>query len=147
MFWSFWVSAEPAKPAQPVDIRAAVHSEGVDPLTASPVQSEQAQLRFKQAKELYEAGQLRQALNEFRESRAIVASPNSRLYIARCLRDLGQLVEAYSLFGRTVVEAVELARLEPRYSRTAEAARNERALLEKRVGFVKVTVLGARTDT
>lgn len=37
----------------------------------------------------------------------IVASPNTRLYIGRCLRDMGRTVEAYVELGRAAVEAKE----------------------------------------
>ena len=110
-----------------------VRSEGVDPLSATPVQREQAQGRFLKGKELYDEGKFEEALAEFMASRGIVASPNARLYRARCLRELKRYVEAYTQFGRTMVEALELAKLEVRYARTADAATRERAELHQKL--------------
>src|SRR5258708_31077752 len=78
---------------------------GVDPGVATPVQREQAQAQFQRGKKLYDAGNYEEALSEFRASLDIVASPNTRLYSARCLRELNRIVEAYAEFGRTAVEA------------------------------------------
>lgn len=122
-------------------------SDGVDPTTASAVQLEQAQRQFAFAKTLYAEGRHTEALAAFSRSRAIVASPNARLYRARCQRELGQLVQAYAEFGRTMVEALELAKQEARYGRAAAAAREERKLLEGRLAFLRVNVLLATDDT
>lgn len=77
----------------------------------------------------------------------MVASPNTRLYVARCQRERGKLVDAYREFERTEREAQELAREDPRYEKAAEAAREERAELEPKLGFVEVTVENAEPGT
>jgi hypothetical protein len=124
-----------------------VHAEGVDPLRATPVQSEQAQARFVRGKGLYDEARYQEALEEFAASRSIVASPNARLYRARCLVQLGQHVEAYNEYGRTMVQALELAKQEVRYARTAEAATKERTEIEHQLAFVRVNVHGATPQT
>lgn len=116
-------------------------------MQASPTQREQAQARFVRGKELFDQGNFEAALVEFDASRAIVASPNTRLYRARCLRQRGQLVLAYTELGRTMVEALELVKLEARYARTVEAATEERKSLEAQLGFVNVTVHHPRAET
>ena len=131
--------------AQPAP--AAAYSDGVDPMQATPTQREQAQARFARGKELFEQGKFEAALVEFDASRAIVASPNTRLYRARCLRERGQLVLAYTELGRTMVEALELVKLEARYARTVEAATQERKALQAELGFVNVTVHHPRAET
>jgi hypothetical protein len=98
-------------------------------------------------KELFDQGSFEAALVEFDASRAIVASPNTRLYRARCLRQRGQLVLAYTELGRTMVEALELVKLEARYARTVEAATAERKGLESELGFVNVTLHHPRAET
>jgi hypothetical protein len=125
----------------------AAYSDGVDPMQATPTQREQAQTRFVRGKELFDQGNFEAALVEFDASRAIVASPNTRLYRARCLRQRGQLVLAYTELGRTMVEALELVKLEARYARTVEAATDERKSLEAELGFVNVTVHHPRAET
>jgi hypothetical protein len=113
---------------------------GVDPGKATPVQREQAQARFVRGKQLYDAKRFDEALVEFRAAMDIVASPNARLYVARCLREQGKLVEAYVEFGRTAVEANEHAREDTRYARTGGSAAVERDALGSRLAFITVHV-------
>ncbi|MBV9945935.1 MAG: tetratricopeptide repeat protein, partial [Myxococcales bacterium] len=115
-------------------------ADGVLPSAATPVQREQAQSRFLRAKELIGKKRFDEALAELRASREIVASPNARLEIARCLVAMGRVVEAYAELGRTAVEAKELAREDNRYQRTFDAARAERSELEPTLGFVSLTI-------
>ncbi len=113
---------------------------GAPPGNATPVQREQAQSKFARGKELFGQKKYDEALVEFRNSHDIVASPNARLYLARCLREKGRLVEAYVEFGRTEVEAKELAAQDSRYEKTGEAASAERKELEPKLGFVTITI-------
>jgi hypothetical protein len=120
---------------------------GVAPAHATPVQREQAQGRFVKGKDLYAHKKYDAALVEFNASLDIVASPNTRLYVARCLREMDKTVAAYVGFGRTAVEAKELARDDPRYLKTAEAADDERRQLEPKLGFIEVDVANAAPET
>jgi hypothetical protein len=129
------------------DEAVVVAAEGVDPLQATPIQSEQAQSRFARGKALFTEGKYREAAEEFQASRAIVASPNARLYRARCLVQLGHLIEAYVEFGRTMVQSLELTKHEVRYKQTADAATTERRELEKRLTFVSVNVHRPHAET
>jgi hypothetical protein len=109
---------------------------GVSPGAATPVQREQSQARFVRGKQLFEAKRYAAALVEFQAAMEIVASPNARLYVARCLRETGRLVEAYVEFDRTAVEANEHAREDSRYARTGGSAATERDALAPKIGFV-----------
>ena len=120
---------------------------GVSPGSATAVQREQAQALFKRGKDLFDAGKYVDALTAFRGSMDIVASPNSRLYVARCLRETKKLVEAYVEFDRTAVEANEHAREDSRYMRTGASARTERDALAPKIGFVVVRVDHATPTT
>lgn len=133
--------------AVPARAESDVYATGADPLSASAVQKEQAQARFLRGKEYIDAKDYEAALREFDASRAIVASPNARLFRARCLRELGRIVEAYNEFGATWVDAEELSKLDPRYSRAAESAAAERKALEASLAFVRLSVLNAAPDT
>ena len=126
-----------------VDARAA----GVDPGSASPVQREQAQQRFTRGRDLFEKKEYAKARDEFVASHDIVASPNARLFAARCERGLGRLVEAYVELGRVVVEAHELEHEDTRYTKTAESANAERAEIAPQLAFVSVTVEHATPET
>jgi hypothetical protein len=115
-------------------------ADGVLPSQASAVQREQAQSRFQRGKELMGKKSYGEALVEFRASHDIVASPNARLEIARCLLATGKLVDAYAEFGRTSVEAKELAAEDKRYQLAYDSATTERAALQPQLGFVSLTI-------
>jgi len=115
-------------------------ADGVLPSDASPVQREQAQARFARGKELFARKGFADALVEFRASHDIVASPNTRLQIGRCLRAMGRFVPAYAEFGRTAVEAKELSASDNRYKLANDAAAIERGELEPLLGFVSLTI-------
>jgi hypothetical protein len=113
---------------------------GDPPGQASPVKREQAQSRFERGKTLFTAKKYDEALVEFRASFDIVASPNTHLFVGRCLRELGRLVEAYVELGRTAIEAKELAAEDSRYARAAESATTERNEIAKKLGFISITL-------
>lgn len=100
----------------------------------------QASAHFAAAQALYERGAFTEALAEFSASQALVSSPNSRLYRARCLREMGELVSAHAEYASAVLEAGERAVTEPRYAATQRAATEERAALRQRLAFVVVTM-------
>jgi hypothetical protein len=125
----------------------AARASGVDPDAATPVQREQAQARFGRARQLFVEKKFKDALGEFQGSHDIVASPNARLYIAHCHRELGELVAAYEEFGRAATEAREHATGDPRYTKTAESAERERDALAPKLGFLTLTVVNATPET
>jgi hypothetical protein len=125
----------------------AARADGVLPDVATPVQREQAQSRFVRGRDLLSRKQYDDALVEFRASHDIVASPNTRLEIARCLRTSGKLVAAYAELGRTSIEAKELLAQDNRYQRAYDAAIAERKEIEPQLGFVTLTVQNATDDT
>ena len=120
---------------------------GVAPGKATPVQREQAQSRFLKGRDLYAAKKYDAALVELNASLDIVASPNTRLYVGRCLRDMGRLVAAYAELGRSAVEAKELQREDTRYEKAAEVASEERAKLLPKLAFVEVRISHASEAT
>ncbi len=113
---------------------------GANPGSASPIQREQAQAKFIKGRELFVAKKYAEAVVELRASMEIVQSPNARLYLARALREQGKVLEAYVEFGRTAVEADELAPQDSRYAKTAASAKLERKEIAPKLGFVNVTI-------
>lgn len=95
---------------------------------------------FLRGRALYDSLDSRAALSEFREAAALVPSPNARLYVARCLRDLGRLDEAVVEYEQTIVDASEQARVFEGYDETRAAAQQEVRALEPRVGRLTVRV-------
>ncbi len=123
------------------------HAAGVDPANATAVQREQAQQHFLKGKDRFDRNDMNGALEEFRASLEIVASPNARLYVARTLREMGRLVEAYAEFGRTAADAKEHEREDGRYGKAAQAALAERDAIAPQIGFVQLTIHNANDST
>ncbi|MCA9623219.1 MAG: tetratricopeptide repeat protein, partial [Myxococcales bacterium] len=96
---------------------------------------------FKQGLELFQKKRFDEALPLFEEAVADSGSPNARIYVARCLRELGRLDAAYEEMRLTVRDATRKAETEPKYEPTRDSAASELALLEPRVGRLVVTVV------
>jgi hypothetical protein len=122
-------------------------ADGVLPAVATPVQREQAQARFLRGKELFAKHKFDEALGELRASHEIVASPNTRLEVARCMLAMGKTIDAYAEFGRAAIEAKELTAQDNRYQRAYDAALAERAEIEPQLGFVALTVAHPEEET
>ncbi len=118
----------------------ASHSqaEGASLDEASKEQNLAAQKAFEAADVLYDAKHFSEALAAFRASHDVVKSANTRLMIARSLRELGRLGEAYAEAKAALAEAEAVSDRHPRYVETARAAREDLQGLETRVGFVKI---------
>lgn len=126
---------------------APAFAAGVAPAQATPAQREDATNRFVKGRDLFGANKFEPALAEFNASYDIVASPNARLYIARCHRELGHLTIAYSELTRTLAEAKALAKDDPKYEKTAESAQTERTDLETKLGFVDLSISHTAPNT
>jgi hypothetical protein len=97
-----------------------------------------ARQRFQKGLELFGAGDFSGALVEFRASNALYASPNSRLYVARCLSRLGRLADAFGEYERTIGEGEERAAIDPRYAEAAAAAKKEIEAVRPKIARVRV---------
>jgi len=102
--------------------------------------AQEAQAKFEAAQKRYSAADYSGALALFREALATTGSPNARLYVARCLREVGELPQAYAEMRRTARDAAELAAKEKRYQDTQKAAESELAALDARVGRLQVNL-------
>jgi hypothetical protein len=116
-------------------------ADGADPITATQVQKYQAQQIFVRGRDMMRQKKWQEAIGEFRASLNIVASPNTRFTIARCMIEMGALVDAYAELAKTASDARALAAREARYSETADAADAER----KEVGS-KLVLLTLKID-
>jgi len=100
----------------------------------------QATARFFAGQKLYNDKKFEEALVEFRASYAAAPSPNSRLYVARCLRRVGRNGAAYEEYSQVIREAAERAAEDKRYAATQQAATEERAEIKDKVGTIRVAV-------
>lgn len=122
-------------------------ADGAAPAAATPLEREQAQSLFLRAKEQFDQARFHDALSGFRASLAVVNSPNTRLYVGRCLRELGEPLQAYLEFGRVASEAREAAAGDGRYTLTADEAAQERDATATQLAFVTVELRGADEAT
>lgn len=133
--------------AAPAFGESDAHAAGAAPSAATKAQRDEAQSRFLRGKELFGQNKFDAALAEFTASFDVVASPNTRLYIARCLREMNRLPQAYAEFTRTSTDARALAKEDSRYEKAAEAADQEKQALEPKLGLVNVSVKNASPST
>ncbi|APR80062.1 Hypothetical protein A7982_05409 [Minicystis rosea] len=96
--------------------------------------------RFGAAQKLYDQGAYTPAYEEFKALATETGSPNAELYVARCLRELGRLPEAYEMMSLALRNATAKAEAEPRYAATRNAAAADLALLEPKVGKIIIAL-------
>lgn len=99
-----------------------------------------AQRRFEEGLAAREEGRHEEALEAFRASNELFGSPNSRLMIARSLRDLGRLAEAWGEYRLAAAQARDRVTTEPRYAATLESATEEGEALVGEIGRLRVTL-------
>lgn len=106
---------------------------GVCVLLSSPAYGRpnlpQARDEYRRGLELYDTRKYEEALERFRASYDDYPSPNSLLYVARCLRVIGNTQEAIASYEETVKVARLLAESDPKYVPTLQAAERELAVL------------------
>lgn len=102
---------------------------------ANPEQRRAAQKMFEAADELFESARYGEAAQAFRASYELVASPNSRLMVARSLREEGQLAEAYREYQGTMRDAEASG---GRYAEALTTANAESSALREQLAFVEV---------
>jgi hypothetical protein len=114
---------------------------------ATPAQTMKANMAYKRGVLALRLNKPVEALERFRESYAIVASPNSRLMVVQALAELGRDVAAYHEAVALVAEAeAAAAKAARRYEATLKAARAELEAAEARVALVKVSVAAPADD-
>lgn len=106
---------------------------------SSPSGLSYAELTFLEGQRLYFEKRYEDALALFEESHSLQKSPNSRLYIARCLVELDEFLDAYEVYREVIVAVSEVD--EPaRYAATQLAASEERAALRGKLAVVRISL-------
>lgn len=89
----------------------------------------------------FQAHQWQEALAAFERANALVPSPNTELLIARCLRELGQSVEAVKRFDSTALHAKKRVDAgEAKYQQAGEAAAREGEAIRRTLGTLRIRV-------
>lgn len=113
---------------------------------AGKEQLKAAQRTFEAADGLFDAKRYKEAITAYRASYEIVASPNSRLMIARSLVALGQLDDAYYELVGAVSDAKTAAAADAKYATTLKAAEAELAAMEPNVGRIELVIADSMKD-
>lgn len=116
-------------------------SQPVAPAEVSEQARAEAKQAFAAASQHFDGKRFEEALATFRSSYQVVASPNTRLMIARTLRELGRDVEAYQEYSATLTDAGAQGE---RYAGAATAAAEEQTEVRGKVALVTVRVAEAR---
>lgn len=105
-----------------------------------------AQHHYDEGRRFFLDGQYDEALEHFRVSLETYDSPNSRLYVARSLRELGRVVEAVAEYERAMRVANDAAQTTPRYQEASAAARRELNELAQQIARLTVIVEPMEAD-
>ena len=124
--------------AQPKGAKAASAAPAAD---NSANAAKKATAYFTKGVDLYNTKKFALALEQFKLSYAAVPSPNSHLYIARCIAKLGDAHAGYAEFDKVIAEATERGKTEDKYLRTRDSAREERDELLSKVALVTINVV------
>lgn len=121
-------------------IAAPAVAQGTNVELATAAEKQSATADYRAGMKALEEKKPDAALELFRKSYATVASPNSGLMIARTLVELGRLSEAYQELEQVTALANALARGNPKYKTTADAAEKELQELRPKLALVTVSV-------
>ncbi len=100
------------------------------PASANEEEKRAAQKMFEAGDGLYEGGRFDDAIAAFKNSHDLVSSPNSRLMLARSLREAGRNSEACDEFRGTIRDAEASG---GRYPEALQAAQSELGALESQL--------------
>lgn len=95
---------------------------------------------FSQGVALFEQNKCAEALPLLEKAVNVTGSPNARIYVARCLLELGQVAEAYEQMKTTVADATTRAETDKRYEPTRDSGAAELAILEQKIGKVVIAI-------
>ncbi len=97
---------------------------------------------FEDGRRLYEQGLFAEALRSFQASLSLQASPNTRLYIARCYRGVGKVASAHAAFRLASREAEDrvASTADQRYVATGKSASREADELASRVPHLALSL-------
>ncbi len=116
----------------------AAYAAGVNVIDASKAELNDAKGPYMDGVKAMNAKHYKEAVDKFQESYNIVASPNSRLMLGRALVKVNRPLDAYKELEETVAQATELAGRQPKYQKTADAARKELDDVKVELAFITV---------
>jgi hypothetical protein len=121
----------------------ATHAATAVPPSGDDAEGSQADARskFGEAVKLFKQGEVERSLPLFEELARTTGSPNARLYVGHCLKQLERWSEAHAAFSAVIAETTRLG--DDKYELTRQAARAELEALEARVAKLVITLAEA----
>ncbi len=95
---------------------------------------------YVQGRAAFDEGRHADALEQFKASYDIVASPNSHHMMAMSMRELGRYAQAYEHFGEVAAEADAASKVDKKYAKAADNAREKRQEIMEQIGFINLTI-------
>jgi hypothetical protein len=123
-----------------------VAAQGADVDAATDEQKQAAQATFVDARAAFDERRFVDAMNGFRASWQIVASPNTHLMIAHSLHELGRFAEAYEELGLVAQEAAAAATTNPKYQDSVERALGEQQRMRASIALLTLDIPPASDD-
>jgi hypothetical protein len=130
----------------PLLVATQGHAAPPKPSAAEEANTKKATAFFVKGSDFYDHGRFALALEQFKQSYAVVPSPNSHFYIARCLAALGEHRDAYRAYNEVMAEVDARAPGDTKYVKTRDTARQERDDLNPKVALVTITPPAAKLD-
>jgi hypothetical protein len=121
-----------------LSVPIVAHAAGVSVEAASRSDLNAAKGPYQDGVKAMNAGRFEEAVDKFRDSYNIVASPNSQLMLGRALIKLNRLMDAYRVLQEAVEKATDLAATQQKYQKTAESAKREMENVKLELAFVTV---------
>lgn len=115
---------------------------------AAPTAAERESARVKgeEGLKLFGAEKYEEALVKFGEAYALVPAPSLKLYMARCQRKIGKLVEARDLYEQIVLEVLP-ADPPAAYTQAQAEAKSELEALRRRIPILQIKTTGVPLET
>lgn len=112
------------------------------PPARGPDAVQEARSRGEAGLRLFEAGQWAEAFAAFQEADALYHAPTLVLFMARCRRNQGRLIEAQALYQKAAAEPVPRGAPE-QFAKAVASARAELDSIRQRIPSARVTIVGA----
>jgi hypothetical protein len=129
-----------------ISLACALGAQAVDARAQAGSDPQAAIAEGEEGMRLFSLGRWNEAYARFEAADRLAHSPVFVLFMARCRRNAGKLLEAQALFGRVAAERVAPGAPEP-MRRAPREARAERDELAHRIPSIVIVVTGAGSDS
>src|SRR5262245_57250975 len=123
----------------------ALAQKGAKPPAPAEAQ-DKAREKAKEGLKLFEAGRFEEAYSTFRDADALYHAPSIAIFLARCQRKLGKLIEARATYEAILAEDLPKDTSQAFVKAHVDAGK-ELAELKPRIPWLRVEVTGIRAES